>query len=66
MDKIEETVLRDVRREALDVARHPIGLDRAAEDFENEVLNKTESCDIKVVGIVGPGGSGKSTLARCQ
>ncbi|XP_059077016.1 disease resistance protein RUN1-like [Cryptomeria japonica] len=64
MDRIEDTVLREVRREALDVARYPVGLDKAAEHFQNEVLYETELSDIKVVGIVGPGGSGKSTLAR--
>ncbi|GLJ28461.1 hypothetical protein SUGI_0559910 [Cryptomeria japonica] len=64
MDRIEDTVLREVRREALDVARYPVGLDKAAEHFQNEVFYETELSDIKVVGIVGPGGSGKSTLAR--
>ena len=62
MEEIVEVILKEVRREELDVGKYPVGLRRAAEDFEREVLNGSEISGVKVVGIVGLDGSGKSTL----
>ncbi|GLJ24532.1 hypothetical protein SUGI_0468750 [Cryptomeria japonica] len=62
LEKIVEVVLKEVRREDLDVGKYPVGLRQAAQDFEREVLNPGEIRGVKVVGIVGLGGSGKSTL----
>jgi len=65
LEKIVDSVLKEVfKREALEVAKYPVGLDQAAEDFRNEILNHSHSNATKIVGIAGLGGVGKSTLAE--
>ncbi|KAH9303671.1 hypothetical protein KI387_008075 [Taxus chinensis] len=65
LDRVVDVVWKEVNMEPLDVGKYPVGLDQAAQGFQNEILNPTEfseSTSPMVVGIVGLGGSGKSTL----
>eukprot|EP00253_Pinus_taeda_P001263 PITA_01263 len=55
----------NVAKAALYVARYPTGLQEKVEDFEKTVLlQKQQSGEAQVLGIVGLGGVGKSTLAK--
>ena len=57
---MEKILLKEVlEKEALEVAKHPVGLDQGTEDFQNLIMNTTS-----IVGIVGMGGVRKSTLAK--
>ncbi|KAH9303673.1 hypothetical protein KI387_008077 [Taxus chinensis] len=65
LDRVVDVVWKEVNMEPLDLGKYPVGLDQAAQGFQNEILNPTEfseSTSPMVVGIVGLGGSGKSTL----
>ncbi|GLJ27722.1 hypothetical protein SUGI_0544070 [Cryptomeria japonica] len=62
VNKITEIVLKEARKVSLDVAEYTVGLPKAVEHFEKEVLSPSKSRGINAVAIVGLGGSGKSTL----
>ncbi|GLJ24537.1 hypothetical protein SUGI_0468800 [Cryptomeria japonica] len=47
LEEIVEIILKEVRREDLDVGKYPVGLRQAAEHFEREVLNPSEISGIK-------------------
>ena len=59
-----ESVLKDVKRDLLDVATYPVGLDEAAEEFQNKIMNPSQLNTPKIVLIAGMGGLGKSTVAK--
>jgi hypothetical protein len=62
LEQILSIVLAHVKQgEPLEVATHPVGLDEAAKDFQNNTVNLN---DTKIVGITGMGGLGKSTVAK--
>ncbi|GLJ07643.1 hypothetical protein SUGI_0071620 [Cryptomeria japonica] len=57
-------VLKEIRDVQLVVAKHPVGLDEAVEDFENTLQLVSSDQGVQIVGIWGMGGSGKITLAK--
>ncbi|XP_057830631.1 disease resistance protein L6 isoform X2 [Cryptomeria japonica] len=54
--------MNKMNKVALEVAKHPVGLDEAVQDFNTVALQSAGSAQI--VGIWGMGGSGKTTLAK--
>ncbi|KAH9287853.1 hypothetical protein KI387_031970, partial [Taxus chinensis] len=66
LKSIVNDVLKVVKDVPLVVAKHPIGLERAVEDFEKTMLQPAQLShhSVQIVGIWGMGGSGKTTLAK--
>lgn len=63
LERIVQIVLHEVEMEPFEVAEHPVGLDQAAEDFQNEILKRGNPDTTMILGIPGMSGIGKSTLA---
>ncbi|XP_057834368.2 TMV resistance protein N-like [Cryptomeria japonica] len=61
---IVNIVLKEIQHVPLMVAKHPIGLNEAVEDFENALQLVPGDQSVQIVGIWGMGGSGKTTLAK--
>ncbi|KAH9288951.1 hypothetical protein KI387_033068 [Taxus chinensis] len=65
LKSIVNCVLKHMKKVPLEVAKHPVGLDEAVEEFERSVLESSQDHHhVKIRGIVGMGGSGKTTLAK--
>ncbi|XP_057827560.2 disease resistance protein RPV1 [Cryptomeria japonica] len=66
LKSIVNRVVEEAKGEVLEVAKHPVGLDKALQAFQNTILewDEEQGSRVKVVGIVGMGGSSKTTLAK--
>eukprot|EP01018_Ginkgo_biloba_P021916 Gb_35242 [translate_table: standard] len=57
---IINSVIKEVKRVPLEVAEHPVGVDKIVHDFNCQLQSK----NVNIAGIVGIGGCGKTTLAK--
>ncbi|KAH9288954.1 hypothetical protein KI387_033071, partial [Taxus chinensis] len=65
LKSIVNCVLKHMKKVPLEVAKHPVGLDKAVEEFERSVFESSQDHHhVKIRGIVGMGGSGKTTLSK--
>ncbi|GLJ53891.1 hypothetical protein SUGI_1151170 [Cryptomeria japonica] len=64
LKNIVNIVLKEISNVSLVVAKYPVGLNEAVEDFENTVQLAQVNSGTQIVGIWGMGGSGKTTLAK--
>ena len=59
------SVLRVMKKELMEVAKHPVGMDEIVQDFgrSREEYVENEQQQVQIVGIVGFRGSSKITLS---
>ncbi|GLJ47264.1 hypothetical protein SUGI_0998050 [Cryptomeria japonica] len=55
-------VMKEMKKVPLEVAKHPVGLDEAVQEFNRIAVQSAGP--MQIVGIWGMGGSGKTTLAK--
>ncbi|GLJ34590.1 hypothetical protein SUGI_0695700 [Cryptomeria japonica] len=65
LKNIVNCVLKVMKTVPFVVAKHPVGLDEAVNDFERATIQSAENNHrVQIVGLWGMGGSGKTTLAK--
>ncbi|XP_059067935.1 disease resistance protein Roq1 isoform X2 [Cryptomeria japonica] len=58
-------VLKELKKDLLDVAKHAVGLDELEQHFHDNISVQSSSAEpVQIVGIWGMGGAGKTTLAK--
>ncbi|GLJ46346.1 hypothetical protein SUGI_0977030, partial [Cryptomeria japonica] len=65
--EVVNRLLTELKKMRIDVAKHPVGLDEAEQDFNNKIIALQSAAGpmpIQMVGIWGMGGAGKTTLAK--
>ncbi|KAH9289390.1 hypothetical protein KI387_033507 [Taxus chinensis] len=64
LKSIVNSVLGSIKGVPLEVAKHPVGLAEAVQDFEKSSFKPESPHNVEIVGIVRMGGCGKTTLAK--
>ncbi|GLJ34173.1 hypothetical protein SUGI_0686920 [Cryptomeria japonica] len=65
LKNVVNCVLKAMKRVPLEVAKHPVGMDEAVDNFERNALQPAQKHhNVKIEGIVGMGGRGKTSLAK--